>query len=297
MEFLFVIGVGVFIFLYRVNEKESAYDYVVGQVGDMYEKYAPFSFKYIRDKVKALGQEYTTRQYMTQVLLLSAAAVGITYFYFYDLVVCLLYVAVAIAAVPYLAYLRCQKVYSEFIFEQIQVYTTNTIMEFQTTKSFVKALEGVVESNVLEDPVKSDVQMMIDLAYKNGTINESIEYMNKKHDFQITRNMHQVFFQITNEGAQDTTKSLENMLQDIDMLVESVYRDRMDRQNFHKQFLTYGVMLYFLVLFIQLLLGKDAYELMTKQLIVKILLHAIIIFNTYFLLGGEKYYYENTGAE
>ena len=40
--------------------------------------------------------------------------------------------------IPYLTYLRSKKVYSEYIFEQIQVYTTNTIMEFQTTQSFVK---------------------------------------------------------------------------------------------------------------------------------------------------------------
>jgi hypothetical protein len=31
-------------------------------------------------------------------------------------------------------------------------------MEFNTTQSFVKALEGVVESGILEEPVLSDVQ-------------------------------------------------------------------------------------------------------------------------------------------
>ena len=54
-------------------------------------------------------------------------------------------------------------------------------MEFATTQSFVKALEGVVESGILENPVKEDVQHMIDLAYENGTIEESIEYMNEKY--------------------------------------------------------------------------------------------------------------------
>ena len=45
-------------------------------------------------------------------------------------------------------------------------------MEFATTQSFIKALEGVVESGVLENPVKADVEMMINLAYENGTINQ-----------------------------------------------------------------------------------------------------------------------------
>ena len=56
-------------------------------------------------------------------------------------------------------------------------------MEFNTTQSFVKALEGVYESGVLENPVKDDVKMMIDLAYENGTIEESISYFNNKYDY------------------------------------------------------------------------------------------------------------------
>ena len=34
-------------------------------------------------------------------------------------------------------------------------------MEFATTKSFVKALEGVLNSQVLEEPIRSDVKKMI----------------------------------------------------------------------------------------------------------------------------------------
>ena len=102
-------------------------------------------------------------------------------------------------------------------------------MEFQTTQSFVKALEGVVSSGVLEDPILSDVQHMINLAYENGSIDASIDYMDNIYDFYILRNMHQLFLQITKEGAKDSGESLENMQLDIDMLVENVYRDRMER--------------------------------------------------------------------
>ena len=203
----------------------------------------------------------------------------------------------AVATIPYLAYLRCKRIYSEFIFEQIQVYTSNTIMEFATTQSFVKALEGVYESGVLEDPVKADVKMMIDLAYENGTIDESIKYMNDRYDYFVVRNMHQLFLQITNEGSRDSAKALENMSLDIDMLVENVYRDRMDRAQFHKKFVQFGILLYFMVMLVQFLLGVDSYIKLLDNVIVQILLHGIIIVNTYFLLNGEKYYNENVGAE
>ena len=199
--------------------------------------------------------------------------------------------------IPYLTYLRCKRLYSEFVFEQIQVYTTNTIMEFATTQSFVKALEGVYESGVLEDPVKSDVKMMIDMAYENGTVEQSIEYMNSRYDYYIVKNMHQLFLQITNEGAKDSSDALENMSLDIDMLVENVYSDRMDRAQFHKKFLQFGIILYLMVMLVQFLLGVDTYIQMLDNMLVQLLLHLIIIINTAFLLNGEKYYNENVGAE
>ena len=208
-----------------------------------------------------------------------------------------MYSAASILVIPVLTYWRCKRVYSEFIFEQIQVYTTNTIMEFNTTQAFVKALEGVYESNVLEDPVKQDVKTMIDMAYENGTIESSIEFFNAKYDYYIVRNMHQLFLQITNEGSRDSGEALENMSQDIDMLVEAVYRDRIDRAGFHKKFLQFGIVLYLMVMLVQFLLGVETYNQMLESLWVRLLLHGIILLNTFFILNGEKYYNEDVGAE
>ena len=138
---------------------------------------------------------------------------------------------------------------------------------------------------------------MIDMSYKNGTIDESIEYMNNKYPFYVVKNMHQLFLQITKEGSKDSGEALEGMLQDIDMLVENVYRDRIDRQGFHKQFLTFGIALYFLIALMQYLLGNDTYIKLLDLWYVNILLHAIIVINSYFLISGEKYYNEDVGAE
>lgn len=297
MEILIVIFLILFAVLYRVKKGESLYKFVVTQSGNIYNKYAPYSFKVVREKVKELGQEYTPKQYMIQLLIFGGGGFLISYLYFYNPIVSIIYTVVVVAMIPYLAYLRCKRIYSEFIFEQIQVYVTNTIMEFQTTQSFVKALEGVYSSGVLQDPVLSDVKVMIDLAYQNGEVDKSIEYMNNKYNFYMTKNMHQLFLQITKEGSRDTTEVLENMLQDIDLLVEGVYRDRVDRQSFHRQFIQYGLMLYLLVMLVQYLLGVETYLKLLEDPIVTVCLHFIVIFNSYFLLSGEKYYNENVGAE
>ena len=295
---LIVTIIAIFIVLYRNNSNSNnVYKFINKKFGVVYEKYAPYSFRVIRDKIKELGQEYTPRQYMIQIVVFAVGAAVITYLYFYNILVSIIYACLAVAVIPYLTYLRCKRLYSEFIFEQIQVYTTNTIMEFATTQSFVKALEGVYSSNVLEDPVKSDVKMMIDMAYQNGTIDQSINYMNAKYDFYIVRNMHQLFLQITNEGSRDSGESLENMSQDIDMLVESVYRDRIDRASFHKKFLQFGIILYLMVMLVQFMLGIDTYNEMLVDWWVQLLLHGIIWLNTFFILSGEKYYNEDVGAE
>ena len=285
------------IFLYRNYKGQNVGKYVFEQVQTAYNKFAPYSFQVVREKTKALGQEYTPRQYAIQATVMGVFAGVVSYLYFYNLVISAIYVIAAISFIPYLSYLRCKKVYSEFLFEQIQVYTSNTIMEFATTQSFVKALEGVRDSGVLEDPVLGDVTQMINMSYDNGTIDQALEYMTNLYPYYIVKNMHQIFLQITNEGARDSADSLENMQLDIDMLVESVYRDRIERQSFHKNFLQFGIMLYLMVMLVQYLLGRETYLVLLDKVYVQILLHGILIVNTYFLIKGEKYYNENVGAE
>ena len=297
LAFVLVIVIALFAYLYRTHGDENVYKFVSRKVSNAYDKFAPYSFKVVREKVKELGQEYTPKQYLIQVLVFAIGAAVITYMYFYNIVVSIIYAIVAVAFIPYLAYLRCHRVYSEYIFEQVQVYTTNTIMEFATTQSFVKAIEGVYESGVLEDPIKTDVKVMIDLSYQNGTIEESINYMNNKYDYFIIRNMHQLFLQITNEGSKDASGPLENMSQDIDMLVENVYKDRVDRAAFHKKFLQFGIVLYLMIMLVQMMLGIDSYLQLIDSIIVQIVLHGIVLLNTYFLISGEKYYNENVGVE
>lgn len=297
MEFLLIALIVIFIVLYRRNTGAITYKFIADKVEDVYDKFAPYSFKNTREKVKELGMEYTAKQYTLQVVMFAGGAFIVSYLYFYSIIVSIIYAVIAIFAVPYLSYLRCKRIYSEFIFEQVQVYTTNTIMEFAVTKSFVKALEGVYASGVLEDPIASDVKKMIDMSYENGSINQSIEYMNSRYDYHIVRNMHQLFLQITLEGALETQDTLDAMLTDIDMLVEGVYRDRIDRSTFHKSFIQYGILLYLLVMLIQYLIGNDSYLKLLDNVLVQFLLHFILIINTYFLLSGEKYYNENVGAE
>ncbi len=297
MELILLIIIAVFVISYRMNNGENVYRFFVTQVSTAYNKYAPYSFREVREKTKELGQEYTAKQYVTQIVIFAGVAGGIAYLYFYNILIAIGYACVAVLFIPYLAYLRCKKTYSEFIFEQIQIYTTNVIMEFNTTQSFVKSLEGVRDSGILEDPVLSDVRTMIDMSYQNGTIDESIVFFNEKYPFYMVKNMNQLFLQITKEGAKDSGEALENMSMDIDALVEGVYRDQIDRADFHKRFVTFGLALFLLVMAMQFLLGTDSYIELLDLWYVQLVLHLIILVNCYFLVTGEKFYHEDVGVE
>lgn len=297
IEVILIGVIVIFIVTYRNSTGSGVYKFIKESADSIYDKYAPYSYKEMRKKIKALGLDYTPRQYLIQVVFLGGFFAVVGYLYFYNLIVAIVYAIIAIAFVPYLNYLSSKRQYSEFIFEQIQVYVTNTIMEFATTQAFVKSLEGVVESGILEDPVLSDVKTMIALSYEKGVINDSINYMNTKYPFFMVKNMHQLFLQVTKEGAKDTEETFENMLSDIDALVEGVYRDRMDRAKFHKQFLFFGFALYGLAILIQFLVQVDTYISMLDNIFVVIALHVLVLINTFFLLKGERYYNENVGAE
>ena len=297
IEFIIIGVILLFVVLYRSSNGESVYKFVKKQTTTAYEKYAPYSYKEMSSKIKELGLQFTKKQYLIQIIFFAGFAALVGYFYFYSLFVAIIYAVIAVATIPYLTYLRCKRQYSEYIFEQIQVYTSNTIMEFASTQSFVKSLEGVVQSGVLEDPVLSDVKVMIALAYEKGDVYESIKYMNSKYPYYMVKNMHQLFLQVTKEGARNTAETFDNMLNDIDVLVEGVYRDRLDRQQFHRQFLLFGFALYSLIVLIQLLIGVEGYIDLIDSVLIKILVHGVVFINTFFLLKGEKYYNENVGAE
>lgn len=296
MELIILLFIAIFVLSYRSQNGENVYKFIADKIKSIYNKYAPYSYQEVKEKTKELGLEYTYKQYITQVILIGGLFAVIAYMYFYSILWAIVYAAAAIMFIPYLSYLKSKRIYSEFLFEIIQVYCTNVINEFNTTQSFVKSLEGVRDSGILEDPVLSDVSTMINMSYQNGTIDEAIEWFNAKYPYYMVKNMHQLFTQITKEGAKDSGESLELMMLDIDLLVEGVYRDKMDREISHKKFLSFGIALYFLQILTQYLLG-DNYEEMLSQTFVQILLHFIIIVNSYFIISGEKFYNEDTGVE
>ena len=94
----------LYLFVNWQSSGRGVYNTIVDAVGVAYEKYAPYSFKQIREKIKQLGQEYTVKQYTTQIIIYAGAAGILSYFYFYNIIISLIYAFAAICVVPYLSY-------------------------------------------------------------------------------------------------------------------------------------------------------------------------------------------------
>ena len=69
MEIFLVIIIFIFLVIYRKKRSDSVYNFINEQITVVYEKYAPFSYKEMRKKIKELGLDYTPRQYMMQVVM------------------------------------------------------------------------------------------------------------------------------------------------------------------------------------------------------------------------------------
>ena len=103
-EIFIVAAIVVFVYFYRKNTGNTSYKFISKSMSSTYEKYAPYSFKVVREKAKELGQEYTSREYAVQVAIFGVAAAFIAYLYFYSIIWSIIYALAAIAFVPYLAY-------------------------------------------------------------------------------------------------------------------------------------------------------------------------------------------------
>ena len=73
-ELLILIFITVAIVAYRNYKGQDVRKFIVGQVQEIYDKFAPYSFKVVRQKAKDLGQEFTPRQYLMQILILGGFA-------------------------------------------------------------------------------------------------------------------------------------------------------------------------------------------------------------------------------
>ena len=56
---------------------------------------------YVRKKIKEMGLEFTPKQYLIQFVIIVGATALVTYLYFYNIVITIIYSLLAVLAIPY----------------------------------------------------------------------------------------------------------------------------------------------------------------------------------------------------
>ena len=85
MELIIIIFLFLFATLYYLKKGDSLYKFIIDGANVVYDRYAPYSFKTIREKVKDLGQNYTVKDYTIQICLFGGGALIVSYLYFYNI--------------------------------------------------------------------------------------------------------------------------------------------------------------------------------------------------------------------
>ena len=85
LEIIIVGIVVLFIITYRSSVGEGVYKFISSNVNSIYDKYAPYSYKEMRKKIKKMGLDFTPKDYLIRVVLIGGLAAAIGYLYFYCL--------------------------------------------------------------------------------------------------------------------------------------------------------------------------------------------------------------------
>ena len=106
----------IFVWGYRSSRNseggESVTKFLFNGFQNIYNRYAPYSYQEVQNKAKELGYDYSTREYVGQIVLFGGGATAIAYLYFYNIPLALLYGFVATMGVPYIKYLKTNILYS-----------------------------------------------------------------------------------------------------------------------------------------------------------------------------------------
>ena len=85
MELVLMLIIAIFVLSYRQNSGENVYNVIRNTIINVYNKYAPYTYQEVREKSKQLGHEYTTKEYVGQIILIGGLFAVIAYLYFYSI--------------------------------------------------------------------------------------------------------------------------------------------------------------------------------------------------------------------
>ena len=160
LESIVIILLTTFVLISRFSKNDSVNGTVKKGYKKILSKILPYNYDDVKKKADELDQSFDAKQYAFQFVLFLLGGGGVAFLYFRSLTWAIVYGVAATAFIPYLTVLKYKRIYSEYLFECIQTYCTNVIMEFNTTQSFVKSLEEPIKAETTERAIGISIQTL-----------------------------------------------------------------------------------------------------------------------------------------
>ena len=122
IESILIVLLTIFVIISRFGKNDSVNVAVKNGYKKILGKLLPYNFDDVRKKAKELGESFSIKQYIFQFVLFFIGGGGVAFLYFRSLSWALVYGFIATTFIPYLTMLKYNRIYSEYLFECIQIY-------------------------------------------------------------------------------------------------------------------------------------------------------------------------------
>ena len=286
-EYLIIMTITLIVYYFLLKDQNKATRFLEEELSEKHVV-GTIDYQNIKTKLKSMEKTYKKAPLVLTSLLILTALFFLTFLCFYDYKVSLVYTIISIFIIWYVITIRYRGIYNRFIFNQVVLYTSLIISEYQKQQSIFVALSKARENELIIDPLKKDIDYMIGLIATTGNIKQGLEYMNLRYNYYILHDAHNLLYAFElAKGETNIDGPLNNMLRDVDKLVENVYSSERKRKEIRNNLFIFLLISFAGNYLFQIIVGFEEYLLLLKEMWFVITIHITVILNLILVLVIE----------
>jgi hypothetical protein len=286
-EYLIIMTITLIVYYFLLKDQNKATRFLEEELSEKHVV-GTIDYQNIKTKLKSMEKTYKKAPLVLTSLLILTALFFLTFLCFYDYKVSLVYTIISIFIIWYVITIRYRGIYNRFIFNQVVLYTSLIISEYQKQQSIFVALSKARENELIIDPLKKDIDYMIGLIASTGNIKQGLEYMNLRYNYYILHDAHNLLYAFElAKGETNIDGPLNNMLRDVDKLVENVYSSERKRKEIRNNLFIFLLISFAGNYLFQIIVGFEEYLLLLKEMWFVITIHITVILNLILVLVIE----------
>jgi hypothetical protein len=257
--------------------------------GNMIKKFKSLSYLGINNKIKTLGYQYSSFDYIMQALVIAVVIGGMSYATIGDIAYTFIIVAICVFMLPYFQYQELKSKFECKIEENIFIYVQTALIYLREEKTVFEILTDC--ANTVDNPLSDDLNRCISHIGMTGDFNEGLDMFETMYPHSTIKNLHILLKGRKNQGADNPIlyNYLFNNVEDYELITNDYQsKKRVNRIVFYIMLiLDIGSIL----LMTKTFSGGDMINLETSSF--KFVLFIFYILNVITVLGYESWCSKN----